>query len=298
MSEKKFSSIAEIDEALEKAFENAEKAANLEDTVDNEEVEETEEVKEAAPVKEEPTLQETTEEQSLETKEAKPEEKPKVEEKAAVVAPSSEEKTAYAFKQLREEVSSAKQKAAELEASLSELNRLAQSKGFKDHQDFLDYWKEQQLKEDAAKQNIDPKLLKELQDTKTRLAKLETERNAETRNLKIEKIGLTIDKFASTHKLSENEIQNILGKMGTDNISVDMLVSSPIETVEKLLKGYAQDILVERKVQEKLASLQTAETPPEKHKSTTTSKKPEPFSKEALESEMESFKKNNFPWLK
>jgi hypothetical protein len=67
-----------------------------------------------------------------------------------------------------------------------------------------------------------------------------------------------------------------------------------------MLTGYAQDIIIERKVQEKLAALEkNGTTPaPEKHRNTVTSKKPDPFSKEALDDEMDAFKKENYPWLK
>jgi hypothetical protein len=70
--------------------------------------------------------------------------------------------------------------------------------------------------------------------------------------------------------------------------------------LEKMLNGYAQDTIVERKVQERLASLEAnGNSPaPEKHKNTTSAKKAEPFSKEALDAEMEAFRKQNYPWLK
>jgi hypothetical protein len=78
-----------------------------------------------------------------------------------------------------------------------------------------------------------------------------------------------------------------------------MLISAPAETLEKMLTGYAQEILIEKKVQERLAKMETEDTPKsEKHRNTVTSKKPDPFSKEALDDEMEAFKKANYPWLK
>jgi hypothetical protein len=66
-----------------------------------------------------------------------------------------------------------------------------------------------------------------------------------------------------------------------------------------MLNGYAQDIIVERKVQERLSSLEKNGTSPapEKHKNTVSSKKPDPFSKEALDDEMDAYKRENFPWL-
>jgi hypothetical protein len=290
MSDKVYKTIAEIDAELEKAFAEAEK-----------------EVVETTDQTEKPTVQENTDDnteeveavEEAESVKEQPKEAPKQETKPKPET-TKEDKQDYAFKQLREEASSAKKQLQTYEESISEMDTLAQSQGFKNHTEFLAAWKERQIEEEAKSKNIDPKVLKELNDTKNRLSKIEKEKAEAVKESQLTKINVVIDGFASKYKLDENAITQILAKMGADKVTIESLVSTPIETLEKMLTGYAQDIIVEKKVQERLASLEAnGNSPaPEKHKNTTSAKKAEPFSKEALESEMEAFKKANYPWLK
>jgi hypothetical protein len=291
MPEKQFKTIAEIDAELERQLDEAKKAPA--------ESEETDETVEAAPVENEDavdTVEETPEEGQPEEKESEPTEEPTPQETKV----QKEDKKDYAFKKLREEAETAKKELTSKKQVLSEIEILAKSQGFDTVDEFLNAWKEKQIEAEAKKQNIDPRVLKELQDTKERLAKIEREKNEAVQQSNINRVNTTISRFASTNKISEDDIQKIISKMGDDNLTVDMLVTTPTETLEKMLTGYAQDIIIERKVQERLSSLEKNGTSPapEKHKNTVTSKKPDPFSKEALEDEMETFRKQNYPWLK
>jgi hypothetical protein len=286
MSEKIYKTLAEIDADLDTLFEekSKEEPTEQENTAD-----EPAEVEAKAP-----TQEDTTEETVEET------ETPQETKKPIVAEPPKDNKQDYAFKQLREEASAAKKQAAALEASLQELDELAQAQGFKNHKEFLAAWKDKRVEEEARQRNIDPKVLKELNDTKSRLSKIEEEKKAAEQQAAMARINSTIDRFASKYKLDESAVQQILNNMGKDNVTVENLVVTPPETLEKMLNGYAQDIIVERKVQERLAALETNGTAPapEKHKNTTSAKKAEPFSKEALDAEMDAFRKQNYPWLK
>ena len=291
MPEKQFKTIAEIDAELEKQLEEAKKAPV--------ESEDTDETVEAAPT-EEPaveTVEEKVEPEQPDTKEpeVKPAPTPTTDSK-----PQKEDKKDYAFKQLREEAEKAKKELTNKQKVLSEIELLAQSQGFTNVDEFLSAWKEKQIEAEAKKQNIDPRVLKELQETKERLAKIEKEKQEAVQQTQINRVNTTISRFATVNKLSEDDVQKLISKMGDDNLSVDMLITTPSETLEKMLTGYAQDIIIERKVQERLAALEKDGTSPapEKHKNTVSSKKPDPFSKEALDGEMEQFKKQNYPWLK
>ena len=285
MPNKIYKTIAEIDADLDKIYEEKEETTK--------EAAETEEVVEETT--QETTEQENTADQTEEVEAKKPEVK-----KPANDDKPKDNKQDYAFKQLREEATNAKKQLQNYEASLKELDELAQAQGFKNHKEFLAAWKEKQIEAQAKQRNMDPAVLKELNETKERLTKIEEEKKNAEQQVTISKINGTIDKFAAKHKLDEATITSILNKMGEDNVTIESLVVTPIETLEKMLTGYAQDIIVERKVQERLAALEANGTvpAPEKHKNTTTAKKPDPFSKEALADEMEQFKKQNYPWLK
>jgi hypothetical protein len=288
MPDKIYKTLAEIDADLDKIYEEKEeptKEAAKNENVAEENVEET---------TQENTEQENTADQTDKVEAKKPEvKKPTNDDKP------KDNKQDYAFKQLREEANVAKKQLQNYEASLHELDELAQAQGFKNHKEFLAAWKEKQIEAQAKQRNMDPAVLKELNETKQRLTKIEEEKKNAEQQITVGKINGTIDKFAAKYKLDEATITSILNKMGEDNVTIESLVITPIETLEKMLTGYAQDIIVERKVQERLATLEANGTSaaPEKHKNTTTTKKADPFSKEALDNEMESYKRDNFPWL-
>jgi hypothetical protein len=298
MSEKVYKTVAEIDAELDKAFEEAEKAAEL--AAQTAEAKPTEQENTADNDVEVEVVEETEPVEETKTKDIPVEGNPKVEAKPKTEEPAKETKQDYAFRQLREEATSAKKKLEEYEGSIKQLDEMAQKQGFKNHQEFVEAWREKQIEEEARVKNVDPKILKELNDTKSRLTKIEKERQEAVKEAQLVKINTSINNFASKNKLDDKSVTDILAKMGQDNVTVESLMSTPVETLEKMLTGYAQDIIIERKVQERLASLEKNGTAPapEKHKNTTTSKKPDPFSKEALDDEMEKFKKANYPWLK
>jgi hypothetical protein len=296
MPEKIYKSVAEIDADLEKLFAEATKEAE-------EEVEEPAEAE--GETSDEPTVQETNDDKPEPKDADTTDDEPEVAEttpatKPIVAEPQKESKQDYAFKQLREEASNAKKQIQEYEDKMKDLNALAQAQGFNTYDDFVKAWKDRQLEDQAKKQNTDPRVLKELNETKSRLTQIEKEKMEADKQVKLNKINTTIDKFAIRYGLNDENVKNIINKMGEDNLTLESLLITPSETLEKMLTGYAQDIIIERKVQEKLAELEkNGTTPaPEKHKNTVSSKKPDPFSKEALNDEMDAFKKENYPWLK
>ena len=293
MPEKQFKTIADIDAELDKILEEAKAKPETES-------EETDETVEAEPEDKEATEESETEEDEVSPdKKDTPIELEPAKEQPAKDKANKDDKRDYAFKQLREEADLAKKELNNKNQVVSEIELLAKSQGFDNVDSFLSAWKEKQLEEQAKKQNLDPRVLKELQDTKERLSKIEKEKEEVVKSSQISRVNNTISKFATKHKLSEDDMSKIIQTMGGDSVTVDILVATPNETLEKMLTGYAQDILIEKKVQERLAKMETEDTPKsEKHKNTVTSKKPDPFSKEALDDEMEAFRKQNYPWLK
>jgi hypothetical protein len=293
MPEKKFKSVAEIDEELEKLYKEAtEKKASAPT-----ESEETDETVEAEP--EEVTTDTEQEENPSETLPVKKDEPIVLEPVQKEDKTRKEDKANYAFRQLREEAEKATKELNLKNQLVSEFEIIAKSQGFSNVDSFLNAWKEKQLETEAQRRGIDPKVLKELEQTKQRLNEIEKEKNEAVKQTQFTKVNNVISKFASSNKLSSQEMDRIIETMGTDNVTPEMLISAPAETLEKMLTGYAQEILIEKKVQERLAKMETEDTPKsEKHRNTVTSKKPDPFSKEALDDEMEAFKKANYPWLK
>jgi hypothetical protein len=293
MPEKKFKSVAEIDEELEKLYKEAtEKEASAPT-----ESEETDETVEAEP--EEVTTDTEQEENPSETLPVKKDEPIVLEPVQKEDKIKKEDKANYAFRQLREEAEKATKELNLKNQLVSEFEIIAKSQGFSNVDSFLDAWKEKQLEAEAQRRGIDPRVLKELEQTKQRLNEIEKEKNEAVKQTQFTKVNNVISKFASSNKLSSQEMDSIIETMGTDNVTPEMLISAPAETLEKMLTGYAQEILIEKKVQERLAKMETEDTPKsEKHRNTVTSKKPDPFSKEALDDEMEAFKKANYPWLK
>jgi hypothetical protein len=154
MPEKKFKSVAEIDEELEKLYKEAtEKEASAPT-----ESEETDETVEAEP--EEVTTDTEQEENPSETLPVKKDEPIVLEPVQKEDKIKKEDKANYAFRQLREEAEKATKELNLKNQLVSEFEIIAKSQGFSDVDSFLNAWKEKQLEAEAQKRGIDPIVLK------------------------------------------------------------------------------------------------------------------------------------------
>jgi len=209
-----------------------------EDEVEDETVEDEEEEVEDE-VEEE--LEEDLEESEVD--EPSGEEEFDVEEQPVKKPVSKEEKEQFAFKKLREEADSYKKKAVEYEnklKDLGELNELATSLGYKDYKEMVDANKRKLQDEEAKKKGIDPAIYRELQELKRR-AKESEQREKTTTFLR------TLDEFILENNLKQEDRGLIIQELDKDGWQLDKLLNYP--NPKKLLRGYASDLIIERKTQ-------------------------------------------------
>jgi hypothetical protein len=259
-----------------------------------------EQPKEVAPVAEVPEeeTEEVVEEEAVEeeaTGEEEKESKPTGEE---TYSAAKEEKQAYAFEKLRKEANNYKQKAGEFEELLLEIDNLALASGFQNREDFIEKFRQSVVMKEAKTRNIDPSVMKELNDTKQRLAKIEQEKNNQEKNSKISTLGNEVKNFEKELQLSETQMTGILQEMEKDGYTVDSLVTLPINSVNRLLKSYAVDILAEREYQKRLSKDNGKPDMQEGKFKNKATKKPsvDPFSSDALKDELEAYEKEIAPW--
>lgn len=242
-------SVEELDEMLEEEFKeeltNEDEVAtegefddeDLSDELETEEIEETEETEETEEVEE---SDDESKEYSENAKEAKPSKK--------------KAKADYAFMKLRQEAKELKEKSSSYENFINELDTMARVYGYKDSKEMLETMRQKQMEEEARARNIDPEIYKELQEQKRRIAEIEREKLELIQKQKAENFVKTIDNFAKEYKLTEAEINQIIINMDEDGWNLDN-----IKNPTKLIKGYAAEIIAERKTQKVLKQMKDEE---------------------------------------
>jgi len=156
---------------------------------------------------------------------------------------SKKEKEEFAFKKLREEADVYKKKVMEYEAKLKdlgELSELANSLGYKDYKEMVDENRRKIQDAEAKKKGIDPQIYRELQELKKRAEESE-QREKTMAFIK------TLDEFVSENGLTADDRGAIVKNLDEDGWELGKLLNYP--NPKKLLKGYAADLIVERKTQ-------------------------------------------------
>ena len=163
-------------------------------------------------------------------------------------------KADYAFMKLRQEAKELKEKSSSYENFINELDTMARVYGYKDSKEMLETMRQKQMEEEARARNIDPEIYKELQEQKRRIAEIEREKLELIQKQKAENFVKTIDNFAKEYKLTEAEINQIIINMDEDGWNLDN-----IKNPERLIKGYAAEIIAERKTQKVLKQMKDEE---------------------------------------
>ena len=239
-----------LSESLKDDFTSEVEGKELED---NGEVEETEVEPTNDKVKEDSTNPENTEEEVEEEEEEEEvvseddvNDLEEVEAKPIKPKYSRAEKERYAFEKLRKE-------NKELKAKEAELDRIAQTYGYKNNAEMLAALKEDALRKEAQKKGYDPELYRKVIETETELERIKREREEEVKKAKITNFVNTLDNFAKSNKLTEDDKLDIINALENDGYTIDDLIA--VKNPEALIKGYAVDKLKERIRQEELMKL-------------------------------------------
>lgn len=209
------------------------------------------------------------------------------------------EKDAAAFKAMREESARLKKELEERDRKLQELEQLSKQSGYKSTDELVEEWRKQQITEQAKKQGLPAEVLQEMEDQKRRLSAIEQEKQEIERKAKQREVVGQIDAVVADLKLTKEQADTVINKMGEDGVTWEQLLVLPPKAIENSVRGYASDILLEKERQtllkgkERKQKLQEGKIKTKKSKG----KSNDPFSDEALKKEMEEYKKQNYPHL-
>lgn len=209
-----------------------------EEAIEEDELEEEEEFDEDDLVFD---IEEDEEEDEEDEEEYEDEEEP--EEEPFKRKPTREEKQRYAFEKLRKE-------NKEKENKLKELDTIAQTYGYRDHNEMVERLKQDALEKEAQKRGIDPNIYKEMDEYKRKIEQLEESQRNERERTKINMFINRVDSFASKYDLSQDTKNKLITKLDEDGFTVDTLLQ--IKNYDKMFLGYVNEDVAEAKRQKKL----------------------------------------------
>lgn len=158
--------------------------------------------------------------------------------------PTKEERRNYAFEKLRKENKERREKE-------EELDRIARTYGYTDHEAMIKALKEDALAKEAAKKGVDPELYKEVHESKKELERIKREREQERRAMQINAFVEKLDSFITSNNLTEDDKQDLLMALEDDGYTLDDIIR--IKNPVNLFKGYSVDKIKERARQEEIA---------------------------------------------
>lgn len=158
--------------------------------------------------------------------------------------PTKEERRNYAFEKLRKENKERREKE-------EELDRIARTYGYTDHEAMIKALKEDALAKEAAKKGVDPELYKEVHESKKELERIKLEREQERRAMQINAFVEKLDSFITSNNLTEDDKQDLLVALEDDGYTLDDIIR--IKNPVNLFKGYSVDKIKERARQEEIA---------------------------------------------
>lgn len=265
---RQFSSVEELEALLDEEFQETEEQEE-ESVNDSEETEQEENTDEQTEQETEDEADEESEQQA-DTEIVDDDGEVEVEEDVVPATtklrPTKEEKEAYKFKQLREE-----KKA--LEQEQKQLEELARSYGYATHNDFIEALKLQKIKEEADKKNIPYDDYKRVYDLEDKVRKLEREKVESEKARQGYALQEALTKVSKSEGLTIDETESIVIALEKDGYTYDELLS--IKNPEKLFRGYATDLIVEKrakKVATKITKLKESSSKPHTNQTTPPAK--------------------------
>jgi len=209
-------------------------------------------------------------------------------------------KDAAAFKEMREQQAKLKAELEEKQRLLEEFEMMSKASGFGDMNQLLDQWKQQQIEQEAKTRGVPADVLKQIEEQKKRLEKLEKEKQELESKNRQQTVVKQIDSIVAELKLTPQEADTLINNMGADGVTWEQLLVLPPAAISNAVKGYATPIILEKERQALIKKQQSKdEFQEDKIQGKRTSpKKNDPYSQEALQKEMEQYRKKNFPHLK
>lgn len=209
-------------------------------------------------------------------------------------------KDAAAFKEMREQQAKLRSELEEKQRLLEEFELMSKSAGFGDVKQLLEQWKQQQIEQEAKTRGVPMDVLKQIEEQKRRLEKLEKEKQELEQKSRQQTVVKQIDSIVSELKLTPEEADTLVNTMGADGVTWEQLLVLPPAAISNAVKGYATPIILEKERQSLIKKQQNKdEFQEDKIQGKRTNPKPNnPYSQESLQKEIEEYRKKNFPHLK
>lgn len=209
-------------------------------------------------------------------------------------------KDAAAFKEMREQQAKLKSELEEKQRLIEEFELMSKSSGFGDVNQLLDQWRQQQLEQESKARGVPADVLKQIEEQKRRLEKLEREKNELEQKTKQQTVVKQIDSIVAELKLTPQEADTLINTMGADGVTWEQLLVLPPAAISNAVKGYATSIILEKERQSLIKKQQSKDEFQEDkiQGKRTNPKNNSPFSQDALQKEIEEYRKKNFPHLK
>jgi hypothetical protein len=209
-------------------------------------------------------------------------------------------KDAAAFKEMREQQAKLKAELEEKQRLIEEFELMSKSSGFGDVNQLLDQWRQQQLEQESKARGVPADVLKQIEEQKRRLEKLEREKNELEQKTKQQTVVKQIDSIVAELKLTPQEADTLINTMGADGVTWEQLLVLPPAAISNAVKGYATSIILEKERQSLIKRQQSKDEFQEDkiQGKRTNPKSNDPYSQDALQKEIEDYRKKNFPHLK
>ena len=209
-------------------------------------------------------------------------------------------KDAAAFKEMREQQAKLKSELEEKQRLIEEFELMSKSSGFGDVNQLLDQWRQQQLEQESKARGVPADVLKQIEEQKRRLEKLEREKNELEQKTKQQTVVKQIDSIVAELKLTPQEADTLINTMGADGVTWEQLLVLPPAAISNAVKGYATSIILEKERQSLIKKQQSKDEFQEDkiQGKRTNPKSNDPYSQDALQKEIEEYRKKNFPHLK
>lgn len=215
-------------------------------------------------------------------------EKPKEQEKDKVKL-TDDDKKEYSFAKIRKENSDLKSQIKTNTAMADFLKNMAIQNGYSDVDKFIQAYNDAAVIQEAKDKGYDPVLYKQLQDSNSRISKLEQEKAQDSLSRKATAFRDAVEKAVTDYTLGEDGKDIIFTRLEEAGYDVNSILSLP--NPEIVIKGVLADKIAEVSKQKQISKLENINNlTDEKHDSSSTTKD---FNLDAIiAEEMKEFKAN------
>lgn len=215
-------------------------------------------------------------------------EKPKEQEKDKVKL-TDDDKKEYSFAKIRKENSDLKSQIKASTAMADFLKNMAIQNGYSDVDKFIQAYNDAAVIQEAKDKGYDPVLYKQLQDSNSRISKLEQEKAQDNLSRKATAFRDAVEKAVTDYTLGEDGKDIIFTRLEEAGYDVNSILSLP--NPEIVIKGVLADKIAEVSKQKQISKLENINNlTDEKHDSSSTTKD---FNLDAIiAEEMKEFKAN------